>query len=487
MLTHSENDLLRTTPEQQGITSLAILQFVELLESKMNEVHSFMLLRHGRVIAEGWWSPQGREHPHMLFSVSKSFTATAVGLAISEARFTMDDRVLSFFPDQMPAQVSDRLAAMRVRDLLTMTTGHAVDTWGYMIERADGDWIKAFFDVPVVYAPGTHFLYNTGATYILSAIVQKTTGMNLIEYLEPRLFEPLGIRNATWEQSPEGINRGGIGLSIKTEDIARFGQLYLQKGQWGNQRILPEGWVEAATSAQVSNGNTEIQSDGTQGYGYQFWRCLHGAYRASGLFGQYCIVMPEQDAVLAFTSGIDVFDADHLLSLTWERLLPMMQPDALPEDLEAQNALAEKLSSLRLLPVQGKAESVLLPQISGNTYVADANDLQIETITLNFAEAGCTVNFKTTVSEAILPCGYAEWQPGHTGLFNGPWSSGIVPIATSGAWTTHDNFTMIVRLYETPFYYTLVYYFTENEMILDIQVNITLDSPEPILITAHLV
>lgn len=310
MFMNAQNELLRTPPEQQGISSSSILQFVEALESQMHEVHSFMLLRHGNVVAEGWWSPHGRDYRHMLFSVSKSFTATAVGLALSEGHFAIDDSVLSFFPDEAPAVVGDHLAAMRVYDLLTMTTGHAVDTWSYMIERADGNWITAFFEVPVRHPPGTHFLYNTGATYLLSAIVQKTTGMNLIDYLQPRLFEPLGIQNATWEKSPQDICSGGIGLSVRTEDIARFGQLYLQNGMWRNRRILPEGWVEVATSSQVSNGNPAVQSDATQGYGYQFWRCRHGAYRGSGLFGQYCIVMPEQDAVLAITSGIDVFDAD---------------------------------------------------------------------------------------------------------------------------------------------------------------------------------
>jgi len=486
MFTNAETDLPRTWPEQQGIASAAILQFVEALESQIHEVHSFMLLRHGSVVAEGWWSPQGREYPHMLFSVSKSFTATAVGLAMSERYFGIDDFVLSFFPDEAPAEVSDYLAAMRVRDLLTMTTGHAVDTWSYMTERSDGNWIKGFLGVPVLYAPGTHFLYNTGATYLLSAIVQKTTGMKLVDYLGPRLFEPLGIRNATWEQSPQGINSGGIGLSIKTEDIARFGQLYLQKGVWRDRQILPEGWVEAATSVQVSNGNAAAQSDGTQGYGYQFWRCLHGAYRASGLFGQYCIVMPDQDAVLAITSGIDVFDADQLLSLTWERLLPAMQDDVLPDDAEARNALARKLSNLMQPPVQGQAKSPILSRISGRTYAVDANDLEIETLALDFSGVGCMVSIKTAAGEETIPCGYGEWQRGQTTLFNERWMlPAPMPVATSGAWTAEDSFTMVVRLYETPFYYTLVYHFVADEMMLETRVNITLESPKPLLMTAH--
>lgn len=485
MLTNAENKLPRTWPEQQGLASSAMLQFVEALERQIHEVHSFMLLRHGSVVAEGWWSPHGRDDPHMLFSVSKSFTATAVGLAMSEGYFAIDDSVLAFFADEAPAAISDHLAAMCVRDLLTMTTGHAVDTWGYMLERSDSNWIKGFFEVPVLHAPGTHFLYNTGATYLLSALVQKTTGMKLIDYLEPRLFEPLGISNATWEESPQGINSGGIGLSVKTEDIARFGQLYLQHGRWRDQQLLPEGWVEAATSIQVSNGNVAVGSDATQGYGYQFWRCLHGAYRGSGLFGQYCIVMPEQEAVLAITSGIDVFDADQLLDLTWKYLLPAMQPDALPDDADAQHALASKLSNLTLPPVQGQAGSPLLSKISGRTYAVDTNDLGLETLALKFAEGGCTVSIKTAAGEQTIPCGYGTWQRGQTDVFNERWMTAPMPIATSGAWTAEDSFTMVVRLYETPFYQTVVYHFFENEMMFQSQVNITLESLKPVLMTAH--
>src|SRR5687768_15003310 len=184
MLTAVENDLQRATPESQGIASSAILQFVEAVESQIHELHSFMLLRHGKIIAEGWWSPYKRENLHMLFSVSKSFTSTAVGLAVAEGLFSIDDLVLSFFPDELPAEPSEHLAAMRVRHLLSMSSGHAEDTWSYMLERPDGNWIKGFLEVLVLHAPGTQFLYNTGATYMLSAIIQKMSGMKLVDYLE---------------------------------------------------------------------------------------------------------------------------------------------------------------------------------------------------------------------------------------------------------------------------------------------------------------
>jgi CubicO group peptidase (beta-lactamase class C family) len=476
------HELQRTTPEQQSIASSAVLRFVEALESQMKEIHSFMLLRHGSVAAEGWWSPYAPEVPHMLFSLSKSFTATAVGLAVSEGRFAIDDPVTGFFPDETPAEISDHLAAMRVRHLLTMSTGHGDDTWSVMLNRADGNWIKGFLGVPVVHAPGTHFLYNTGASYMLSAIVQKTTGMKMVDYLEPRLFAPLGITGAMWEESPQGINSGGIGVSLTTEGVARFGQLYLQKGMWEGTQVLPEAWVRDATAFQLANGDY-AESDWAQGYGYQFWRCRHDAYRGDGVFGQFCIVMPQQDAMLAITAGVDVFDMQQMLDLVWEHLLPALGTDASGDDDTSQR-LAEKLASLSLPPVQGQGSSTLAAQISGRTYAVDANDLNIETMALDYGEGGCVLRVETAAGQETIPCGYDAWRQGQTSLFNESGMPGNARIATSGAWTSDDSFTMIMRLVETPFFHTLTFHFAGDEMMIETRVNVSLEAPRVLLLTA---
>jgi CubicO group peptidase (beta-lactamase class C family) len=485
MPTNADQRLPRTAPEQQGIPSSAVLQFVEALEGQVHELHSFMLLRHGSVVAEGWWSPYKADLPHLMFSVSKSFTSTAVGLAVAEGRFSLDDLVLSFFPEQAPAEVSDFLAAITVRHLLTMSTGQVTDTWSDMVLRLDGNWIAGFFEVPVVYAPGTHFLYNTGATYMLSAIVQKTTGMKVLDYLQPRLFEPLGIENATWADSPQGITAGGIGLSLKTEDLARFGQLYLQKGQWQGQQLIEEAWVTAATSSQISNGSDE-ERDWTQGYGYQFWRSRHGAYRADGVFGQLCIVMPDQDAVLAITGGMDVFDMQQPLDLLW-KLLPAMDPDPLPEDQAAETTLVNKLSTLALPLAQGQTKSTIASQVSGQTYLVDANSLKVETITPTFTASGCTLTLKTAGGEETIRCGYGAWLPGETTLFGQPLLFDRAIVAASGGWTAEETFTMIARLVETPFFHKVVFHFMGEDMMVESGVNVSLESLEPILLTARAV
>ena len=331
--------LPRSAPEAQGIPSAAVLALVDDAERQDLGLHSLMVLRHGHVVAEGWWRPYAPERPHMLFSLSKSFAATAAGLAASEGRLSVEDRVLSFFPDEAPAEPDPNLAAMRVRDLLAMATGHAEDTTGRMRDAGGGDWVRGFLALPVGHPPGTRFVYNSGATYLVSAIVQKVTGQTLLDYLTPRLLEPLGITGATWESSPQGINVGGWGLNITTDDIARFGQLYLGDGVWRGQRLLPEGWVAEATRAQVSNGD-DPHSDWAQGYGYQFWRCRHNAYRGDGAFGQLCVVLPDRDALVAITAGTR--DLGGVLNLIWEHLLPAMALQALPHDPAAQQALLHR-------------------------------------------------------------------------------------------------------------------------------------------------
>jgi len=220
--------LPRSLPETQGVASQGLIDFVNAVEKADLNLHSLMVVRHGQVVAEGWWAPYAAPLKHTLYSLSKSFTSTAVGMAVAEKKLTLDDPVVSFFPGKVPATVSPNLAAMRVRDLLTMSTGHDKDTTPQMLTAADKDWAKAFLAQPVDHKPGTHFVYNSGATYMLSDIVQLKTGQPVLDYLKPRLFDPLGISGADWETDPTGVDTGGWGLRVRTEDIAKFGQRYFQ-------------------------------------------------------------------------------------------------------------------------------------------------------------------------------------------------------------------------------------------------------------------
>lgn len=304
-------------------------------------LHSIMIVKHGEVVLERWFREHTPETPHPMFSVSKTFTATAVGMAIEDGKLKLDDKVVSFFPDQLPEEVSDNLAAMTVRDLLTMTCGHNSEP---QISRfldpnneddVTVDWVKAFLSWPVEHTPGTYYLYNSFGTYMLSAIVQQVTGQKVIDLLDERLFQPLHIDRPTWDESPQGICCGGWGLSIKTEDMAKMGQLFLQQGQWNGEQLVSAEWLKEMGSYQVPSapsgtpfekmeelGITKDNNEWAQGYGYQMWVCRHGAFRADGYAGQYIMIFPERDVVLVLTTSSSLYQP--YMDLIWEFLLPVL-------------------------------------------------------------------------------------------------------------------------------------------------------------------
>jgi CubicO group peptidase (beta-lactamase class C family) len=459
-------DLPRSRPEAQGVSPAAILAFVDEADSKIDALHSFMLLRHGHVVAECWWAPYDARTRHELYSLSKSFTSTAVGLAIAEGKLSLDDPVLKFFPEDAPAAPSNNLKAMRVHDLLRMSTGHQFEP---ALAAAKQPWVKTFLAQPVPFKPGTHFLYNTAGTYMQSAIVQKATGQTVLDYLRPRLFDPLGIGNPTWSTSPQGISLGGYGLSIRTEDIARFGQLLLQKGQWQGKQLIPAAWVDAATARQTSNGSNP-QSDWDQGYGYQFWRCRHGAYRGDGAFGQFCIVMPEQDAVVAITSGTR--DMQAVLNLVWDKLLPAFASGPVPADEKSNEQLQARLTSLMLTTLKGSDSAQVSEDVSGKIYAFPTNDQKLEAFGLEFSgnHGEATLVCKSNGGAAQrMPCGSKDWQKGRLAF-------GTLreqPAAACGAWTADHVYTAKVCFYETPYIVTLRLDFAEQRLKLDSMWNVS--------------
>src|SRR3954469_6562021 len=377
--------LPRSTPEREGIPSTAILAFVKAADSAIDAMNSVMIVRHGHVVAEGWWSPYDAKTPHVLYSLSKSFTSTAVGLAVAEGKFSVDDEVLKFFPGDAPDSVSANLRSMRVRDLLRMNTGQVTEAPLGITDDpklSAQSWVRRFLAHPVPFKPGTHFLYNSPATYMLSAIVQKTTGQTVLDYLEPRLFAPLGIERPTWVTSPEGIDAGAYGLNVRTEDIAKLGLLYLRRGEWNGTRILPAAWVDSATARQTSNGSSPT-SDWDQGYGYQFWRSRHG-YRGDGAFGQYMLVLPEQDAVVAITSGVR--DMRSVMTLVWNMLLPAMQASPLADDSAALGALHDRLARLSVHAPRGRTTSPLAAAVSQRWYDIPENDRGVRAVSLDLTE-----------------------------------------------------------------------------------------------------
>lgn len=391
----SAQNLQRVSPESAGVSSKGIINFLDDVAKSKNEFHSFVLLRHGNVVAEGWWNPYKPELKHQLYSTSKSFTSTAVGFAVSEGKLKLTDKVVFFFPESVPDTANAFLKNMTVKNLLTMSTGQRSEP--HIDEASKDTWVQQFMKTPITDTPGHTFRYNSIATYMLSAIVQKVTGQKVLDYLQTRLFLPLQITGADWETSPQDINTGGWGLRLKTMDLAKFGQLMLQKGKWKGKTVVPQNWVEEATTFKIKNAadtalTAKANSDWAQGYGYQFWRCRHNAFRADGAFGQYIIVMPDQDAVLAITS--ETASMQDELNLVWKNLLPAMQNGTLPEDKAAQQNLQNRLGSLKIaMPAKGVV-SAMEKEISGKTFNVDSNTHKITKLSFTFSGDECryTVN-----------------------------------------------------------------------------------------------
>ncbi|MBF4626252.1 serine hydrolase domain-containing protein [Curtobacterium flaccumfaciens] len=337
----------RTTPAALGIDPGGVTALLDALESTPGvEPHSIMLLRHGQVAVEGWWQPYAADRAHLLYSLSKSFTAAGVGIAVRAGLIDLDATVLSYFPELDAAVTDERSRRIRVRHLLAMASGHREET----IDRARAldptNTVRGFLLLPPDAEPGTVFAYNQPCTYTLAEIVRRVTGGSLVAWLRPHLLDPLGIDDLAWRRDDTGAELGYSGCYAPTDAVAKLGQLYLQGGVWDGERILDADWVEQATSTQVANPD-EANPDWSQGYGFQFWMARHG-FRGDGAYGQFCVVLPEQDVVLAMTG--QSLDMQAVLDAVWEHLLPAVDRAS---DAASASALEARLTSLGLSPVQG--------------------------------------------------------------------------------------------------------------------------------------
>jgi len=464
--------LPRSTPEAEGVDSAGLLALVEAFESKINAVHSLMLVRHGKVVAEGWWAPYAAGDLHLMYSVSKSFTSTAIGLAQQEGLLSVNDLVLSFFPELAPANPAEQMKNMRIRDLLRMSSGHQNDMNPVIKASKDNAWIKAFLATPVENKPGTRWVYNSACSYMLAAIVQKVSKQSLEEFLKPRLFEPLDILPPMWGKSPEGVNLGDGGLTLRTEDLAKFGLLYLQKGMWNGKRLLAERWVEDAGSLQTATGGNP-DSNWDAGYGYQFWRNKVTGYRADGAFGQFAFVLPKYDAVLALTSGTG--DMAGVMDAVWQYLLPALREHALPSNPAAQRRLQSKLASLTL-PVQSGAPTAALgADVSGRKYAFETNELGITSAGIDFYGPDATVSFQDADGTHAIPCGLGHWIRSRTGFqkrISNVFDNESQGIAASCGWADDHTFLAKLCFHETPYTISARFTFERDKLLLDLEHNL---------------
>lgn len=406
----------RTTPEAVGIPSASIEWLLDRLEEGWTEPHGLMIMRHGKVCAEGWWAPYASGIRHGLQSHTKTYAATAVGIAYTEGLLKLTDRIVDIFADEIPENPSENLKKLTVRDVLCMGCG--MDT----MPRPSKDWIREFLATPVNHVPGTTFMYNSTGSTFLGAIVRKLTGLGLHDYLKPRLFDKIGIdaENLRWITMPDGMEIGGGGLFATTEDNLRLMKLYADGGVWEGERILAEDYVKLATSKQNDSATERAVNppaeDNFVGYGFQIWMCRpKGVYRADGAMGQFTIVFPERDMLLAITENASGSTGGAMpqkaLDTIWKWMdtLPGPETETLPEDPEASAHLARRMQMLALPAPRRSPESPLQEKINGSTYavtdgyfaLSDAGMVRFmsgedrpggaKALSLTFAENACTL------------------------------------------------------------------------------------------------
>jgi len=465
---HGKSDALpESSPSSQGVDSRRITAFLDALEAEPGiEPHSLMILRHGSVVAQGWWAPYTADRRQLLYSLSKSFTAAAAAFACAEGRFRLDDPVVAYFPE-FEAEITDpRSRRILVRHVLSMASGHREDQWDGAVKRDPAEPVRGFLLSGPDGEPGSVFAYNQPCTFTVASIVQRAAGERLVDYLRPRLFEPLDIGEVAWQEYERGRDIGFTGLHATTDAIARLGQLYLQRGVWNGVRLLPEEWVEQATRTQVANG-LDSGSDWSQGYGFQFWMSRHG-FRGDGAYGQYCLILPEQDAVVAMTS--QTIDMQRVLDLAWEHLLPAFEVEgpaaAGAETAEQADAfLARRLGELALPPRTGAPA----PREVADAAAADGLVFSAETdgagrpvsrlhLEQSSDKSGDWNLVITQDAGRVDPsdAGYEDFPRGALTLRltpGGGWTVSApdeIPTAVSGGWVDADTLNFDVLFLETP-------------------------------------
>ena len=445
--------LPRSTPADQRVDPAAILGFLDAVDERPDiEMHSLMVVRHGQVVAEGWWAPYSAERPQLLYSLSKSFTSTAAAFAQAEGLLDLDDAVVSHFAE-FAADITDpRSRSVKVRHVASMAAGHTREMLTEAIMRDPEEPVRGFLLIPPDREPGTVFAYSQPCTYALASIIQRNAGMPLTRYLRPRLFDPLGIGHVGWHTFPPGREQGFSGLHARTEDIAKLGLLYLQGGRWEGAQLIGEKWVAEATSQQVANP-AEPNPDWRQGYGFQFWMSRHG-YRGDGAFGQFCVILPEQDTVIATTAC--TLDMQAVLDAMWDRLLPGLGTVS-PEAASAHDQLGARLARLEL-------PAYALPADSGTPVPADWGPWTSGPFTVAASAAGTQGRpFLTSVEVApqadgwqisliepanalTFPVGAGAWTVSDHADRNGE----TIPVAASGGWLDGQRMRAEVIFLETP-------------------------------------
>lgn len=460
-------------PENHRLSSKALLAFFTQIEQFKLEVNSFMLLQDGKVTAQFWRTPYRQNCPQLLYSLSKSFTSIAVGIACDNGFLDLDDKVVSFFPEKLPNNMTPNLAKMTVHHLLSMNAGHHDNI--YAAVAKEQDWVKTFLSLDVEHEPGSHYRYSTHSTYMLSVIIEQATGQNMVDFLMPTLFEPLGIPRPSWETCPMGIVAGGMGLSISTEGIAKFGFMLLNKGVYEGKRIVSEQYIKLATTEQSDNRAGAERIDSAQGYGYQFHLCRRGCYRGDGAFGQLCFVAPKENIVIAATCSFkNMKPLQTLLDLIYEHIFDQLGKSDFhcPEDnIELQKRLSNLPNSVPAI----KPVPVNMPIVNTSSYLMNENPHGLKKIAFHVKEGQLEMHvFYGDDRDNVLPFDFTK--PMRTkDVFNKDLSMHLQEVITYASWQDENTLELTLFYIETPYVVTYTIAFKDETIEFQFNINVSLN------------
>ncbi len=434
--------LPRSAPSDLGVDAARVIGFLDAVGAAGLDFHSLMILRHGAVVAEGWWAPYRRDDIQLLYSVSKTFLAMAVGIAVGEGRLSTEDLVADLLPGLVPQPVPDHLRQLRVRHLLSMASGHRGETLARIVAMGP-DPVRNFLALAPEEPPGSVFAYNQGNPLTLSHIITALTGQRVVDYLRPRLFGPLGIDRAEWLDHRERNRPGFSGLHVTTESVAKLGQLLLQDGRWGETQLVPAGFVTDCRLPQVGNSRQQTNPDWRQGYGYQMWMCRHGGQRADGAFGQFAIVLPDLDAVIACTA--QVIDMQQQLDLIWAHLRPAFRDTRRP-GAAADQRLAERLSRLSVAGVTASGPGPAEPLELAPTRTEDHFSARIERVRIEPRPGGSRLVLTVRGESYAFDVPRGQFADGVLAGLNSPFPE----VSVSAGWVSGRQYQAEIVSRRTP-------------------------------------
>lgn len=478
-MSSAENPFPTAQPADAGVDSEVVLDFLRILRDRSMSLNSLLIYRSGRLVTQQFWWPYRADRPHMMHSATKSFVGTAAGFALAEKHLSLDDNVTSFFPDLSPRDATENLRAMTVRDLLTMRTGHRLGLSGKTWRLLDTSWVAEFLASEIPFPPGQRFTYSSATSHMLSAVVQLATGETVMNYLRPRLFEPLEFREHTWDTDPDGISSGGNGLSLRSIDLLKWGVLHLQDGVWEGRRVLPEGWVGDATTRHVDRP-TATTWDGARfvpvaqdqaaagyrrGYGYQIWLGPGGAYHASGMFGQQCYVFPRQDTVVAITGSIAGGRHRRLAELVYTKLAGAF--DGLPGSPQADLRLGAQVARAACPPLIQPIPPAI--HVDRTRYACADNEDGIKGIAFDRDETGLVVTLTDERGTHTVHCGLSYWLETDTTVTGWRLHHSYQPesmrVLARAYWTAPRTLVLDWYFVESPFHDTVTVTFSEDNTL----------------------